>query len=206
MAVFKNDSQQYGLISKILHWLMALIMLGMIASGLFLDVAPTRELKFQVISLHKSFGVLILYLIGVRILWMAYTKKPNSIKSHAKWEKYLSKIVHLFLYIGMIGMPLSGILMSQSAGYPVGMFGVGFPTLVEKSEDLNHMTKLIHEYLAYALIIGILMHAAGAIKHHFLDKDETLKRMLMQPYVLSIGLIGLVLGVWLFAIARLLLF
>lgn len=177
----KNTKDSYGLVAKIFHWPMALIILGLILVGLYMSsIAPSPE-KLQMIYYHKSFGILILWLVGLRIIWRAFSTQPAAIENHRSWERLLAKLVHLFLYIAMIGMPLSGWLMSSAGEYPVPFFGLEMPDLVSKDPDLGKLMYNVHEVLAYMLIVVIGLHSLGALKHHFIDKDETLKRMAARP-------------------------
>ncbi|MEM8833312.1 MAG: cytochrome b [Pseudomonadota bacterium] len=202
----KNTADAYGWVSKSLHWSMALLMFGMLVGGFYFDKISYSAFQLTLLSWHKSVGLLVLYLVSGRILWIVYAKKPKVLLSHAKWEYYLSKIVHFFLYGAMIGMPVSGFIMSQSGGYPVAFFGLEMPRLMDKNENLNQLSYLIHQYLAFALIAGILLHVAGGLKHHFIDRDNTLKRMMAKPYAGFIALIGMIFGGWLAITAWLLLF
>ena len=177
----KNTKDSYGLVAKIFHWPMALIILGLILVGLYMSsVEPSPE-KLQLIYYHKSFGILILWLVGLRLIWRAFNKPPIALPNHKGWERLLAKLAHFFLYAAMIGMPLSGWLMSSAGEYPVPFFGLEMPDLVSKNPDLGSLMHSVHEVLAYMLIGVIILHSLGALKHHFMDEDETLKRMAAKP-------------------------
>jgi cytochrome b561 len=137
--------------------------------------------KFEIYGLHKSFGIIILALVIGRIIWKAINPKPMEMDTHEKWEKTLAKLAHGFLYLSMIGMPLTGWLMSSAGGHPVKLFGLELPALMEKNPDIGKLMNQTHEILSYMLIAAILLHAVGAFKHHFIDRDNTLKRMMAKP-------------------------
>lgn len=177
----KNTATQYGVISKLFHWGMALIMMGLLMVGLFMVQLEPAPFKFQVYGWHKSFGILALILVAARIAWKFSNSKIEHMATHKKWEKTLAKIAHIGLYGAMIGMPLTGWAMSSAAGYPVKLFGLTLPALVAENKALGGLMNQTHEILGYVLIATILLHAAGAFKHHFVDEDATLKRMLVKP-------------------------
>jgi len=201
-----NSRNTYGFVSKFLHWSVALIIIGLLLLGYYLDELSYSANQFTLIKLHKSFGLLILWLVAIRIIWNRINRKPEPLFSHAKWEKLLAKSVHAFLYAAIIGMPLSGWVMSMSGGYPVAFFGIDVPSFISKNSDLNKLSWQIHQILSYALIAGVLLHATGALKHHFFDKDQTLKRMVFRPKKVFIMLVVIMFIVFVGGLIRLLIF
>lgn len=198
---FKNTKDAYGIVTKMFHWSMALIILGLLLVGLYMTGMENSPQKFEVYGLHKSFGLLILWMVGLRILWRGFTVQPVAHENHAIWERILAKVTHLFLYGAMIGMPLSGWLMSSAGEYPVSFFGLQMPSLMGKDTDIAHLMKEAHEILAFTLIGAVALHAAGALKHHFMDKDSTLTRMMASPllhvgpYIIIAVLLAFAMGV-----------
>ena len=175
----KNTHTQYGAVSKTLHWLIGLTIIGLLTVGLYMEGLDASPLKFQIYGLHKAIGIIVLAAFFVRIFWRFTNIVPHALPSHKSWEKFLAHSVHLLLYVAMIGMPISGWAMSSAAGYPVDMFGLfTLPHLVEKDEGLSDLMREVHAIMGYGLIAAICLHVAGALKHHVLDKDNTLKRML----------------------------
>lgn len=154
------------------------MMLTLLAVGFYMHSLAYSPFKIELYGLHKSFGMLVLMLAGVRILWRAATSYPPEIDTHKAWEKSLSKLIHIVLYVAMIGMPLSGWLMSSAGDFPASFFGLfEWPDLVSKDKTLFDLFKEAHEIFAFALIGAVTLHMAGAFKHHFIDSDVTLKRM-----------------------------
>ncbi len=198
---FKNTKDAYGIIAKNLHWIIAFIILTLIVVGFYMGDIPYSPQKLQVYALHKSFGLLVLWLAGLRILWRFYTKLPQALESHQNWEKILARIVHVLLYFSMFGMPLSGWLMSSAGEYPVPFFGLQMPDIAPKNEELAKFGHQAHTVIAYMLIAAIGLHSLGAFKHHIIDGDITLKRMVpvygyvIWPIILIIILIIFSLGV-----------
>ncbi len=167
----------YSLLSKLIHWSTALIIAGLLCMGLYMSSLTYSPFKEQLYLLHKSFGLLVLVLLGLRVVAFLIHKKPALVQGHAKWEKMLSRGVHIFLYAALLSMPLSGWIMSSAGDYTVQFFGVPLPDIAPKNENLFDFSKEFHEILAIILIIVIGLHAMGAFKHHFIDKDQTLARM-----------------------------
>ena len=136
--------------------------------------------KMFIYNLHKSFGALVLFLVVVRIfirLSKPIPPLPNSI--HMVIKK-LAHSTHLLLYVLMILMPLSGYLMSSYFGYPVHLFGIPLPMLVEKNVDLGKFFGEAHKFLGLSFVALLSLHIGGAMKHRFFDKKENdvLKRMI----------------------------
>lgn len=172
------SSGEYRLMSKALHWVMALLILFLLPVGFFMAEMDFSPFKLQVYGLHKSFGMIVLMLVAVRILWRSLVRGPHHLATHQPWEILLAKLIHVLLYIGMLGMPLSGWLMSSAGDFPNSFFGLfDFPALTAKDEGLYKLMKLAHLLTSLALIGGVGLHVAGALKHHFIDRDETLRRM-----------------------------
>jgi cytochrome b561 len=180
---------------------MAFIILALILVGLYMGTLPYGPFKLEIYALHKSFGILILWLVGLRIVWKLFSVKIEPHANHQWWERALAKLTHIFLYIAMIGMPLSGWLMSSAGEYPVPFFGLQMPDLVDKNKELAGLMRNTHEILAYMLIVAVGLHAAGALKHHFIDKDTTLIGMMANPmrkigpYILTAIMIFFAIGV-----------
>lgn len=174
----KNNNISYGTLAKFFHWTIALLIIGLLLVGLYMGNIPNSPFKFQVYMLHKSFGLTVLWLAGLRILWRFYTHPPPVIESQKSWEKLLAKLTHTLLYIAMFGMPLSGWVMSSAGEHPVPYFGLMMPDIVGKNHDLAGLARDAHGLIANILIAAILLHAAGAFKHHIIDRDMTLNRMI----------------------------
>lgn len=174
-----NTPVSYGAVTKSFHWIIALAVVGMLFAGFFMGGIEDLTLKIKVYGWHKATGVTILTLAVLRILWHIYSKKPPYVASLKPWERMAARFLHFCLYGAMIAMPLSGWMMSSAAGRPVSFFGLfTLPDLVEKNEDIAGLMNGAHFCLAWLLIAAIVVHLSAALKHHFIDRDATLKRML----------------------------
>lgn len=184
------SDQGYNTPARFFHWGMAILIFGLLAVGLYMvSMAPGPE-KFQLYGLHKSFGLLVLWLVGLRFVWRHVSGVPEPLSTHQPWEKRLALGAHVFLYIAMLGLPLSGWLMSSAGEYPVSFFGLPMPALMAKNEFWFGVMKETHEILGFILMGVIALHGAGAFKHHFLDRDSTLDRMLPQAKRWAISVLG----------------
>ena len=160
------------------HWSIALLILGLLAVGFYMVGMEPAPFKYKIYGWHKALGITVIALAVLRIIWTLRTQKPKPLSTHKNWEKGLSKTIHIVLYLAMIGMPMSGWIMSSAGGYPVSFFGLfEVPSIVEKNKELGALANQIHEILGYVLIVCAGLHVVGALKHHVIDKDETLRRM-----------------------------
>ena len=182
---WKNTSISYGMPARGFHWLCALIIFGLIPLGFYMVSLDFSPLKLNLYWWHKSFGTLIFFLVLLRLLWRFINQQPLPLSSHKKWERILARLVHILLYIGMIGMPLSGLLMSAAADFPRPFFGLfDMPDIIPgKNKALFDLMRETHEITAYCLFSAIGLHGIGALKHHFMDRDITLSKML--PHIFS---------------------
>ena len=177
---------KYPLAIRILHWSMALIILGMIWAGWTMVSLDDRvPAKFELFyPWHKSFGMLILLLVVVRLTTRlrARASIPPLPDGLARWEARAARIGHTALYALMIIVPCMGYAMSSSFTQSDGVFffGVNLPELLPKNDARFEVFQALHRYLAYTLLAVVVLHVAGALKHRFLDKDrdnDVLSRM-----------------------------
>lgn len=173
-----NTQTQYGLVARGLHWLTAIMVLGMLLGGKVAVLLPAGGFRSMIIAGHKSIGVAILVLTIGRLLWRRFNPRPPFLSPNALFN-YTAHVLHVVLYILLILQPLSGILMSQAHGYPVAVFGLfTLPPLVWQNAALGGFFRDVHGVSALLLTLGIIVHIAAALKHHLLDRDRTLTRML----------------------------
>lgn len=169
--------QAYTRTARILHWLTAAILFGLLAVGFYMEAMSFSPFKLDLYAWHKSFGLLILLLLGVRLVWRFWHPPPATPKTHTKFEKVAAKSVHALFYVLLFAFPLSGWIMSSAGEFPVTFFGFPVPDLIGKDEYIFEISREVHEILAYTLLALIGLHLAGALKHHIIDQDTTLMRM-----------------------------
>lgn len=193
-----NNVQRYNKTAIILHWLIGLLLLGMLALGYWMHELP-KELKvasldvfnlglytvtFQeptslrtfYFNLHKSFGVTVLVLILFRVYWRLTHVAPEFPATMKAWEQKLAEATHKVLYLLMLVVPLSGFIMSVYSKYGISWFG----TLLVKGLDnpqLRDLFKEVHEVSTALLLTLVVLHVLSAIKHKVVDKDDIMQRM-----------------------------
>jgi cytochrome b561 len=175
----RNDDRHYGLIAVAIHWLMALAIIGMYPLGLYIDSLTYYDPEYRTIPhWHKSIGMLILALLLVRLVWRAVNPSPAAPAGHGAWLRLATKVGHAALYLLMLVALVSGYMISTADGAPIDVFNwfsvPALPALVENQEDVAGD---IHYWTTTALIVMAGLHALAALKHHYLDRDETLTRI-----------------------------
>ena len=174
----RSDNTGFGSITKNLHWVMAALFISVFSVGWYMDFLPLGMAKLEWMSRHKSLGVTVLMLAVLRILWRLYEPTPAALGKHPV-ERLAAKLGHLGLYAVMIAMPLTGWMMSSAANFPVSVFGLfTLPNLVAPDQGLFETLRTAHFILSWAIVVLVLGHVAAALKHHFIDRDATLRRML----------------------------
>lgn len=183
----KNTDTSYGLISKSMHWIIGGLMIFLLYLGITMEAMPPSPDKWQAYGLHKALGILVLALVIARIIWKHIAGKMPPIETHKSWERMLSTAVHVLLYLGMIGLPLSGWVMSSAGGHPIHFFGLfEVPPIVGENKEIGDIAHSIHGLAGSAIIAAIALHFIGAAKHHILDKDSTVMRMVSKNRVISL--------------------
>lgn len=195
-----HDSTRYTKTAKVLHWLIAIAIFGMFALGWYMSELPkeapkqiaydlfdwgifTWQLAEEVsprtfyFNLHKSIGVTIFALILLRIFWRITHKAPAMLASYKVWESKLANNVHRILYVLMVALPLSGIIMAVASKYGIKWFGLEFIAGLD-NKPLREAFKEVHEIVGIIILLVIILHIVGALKHKFIDKDKTMSRML----------------------------
>lgn len=170
---------EYSKGSKFFHWLIAITLIGMLAGSFFLEDLPESYIS-TAFMFHKSIGITILCLMLIRLFWIMYSGRPELPPSTPLWEVFLSKFVQYSLYVFVIIQPLVGWIMSVAAdripSY-FGLFALPFPG-ISPNKDLAKVLNITHTRVAWIIIFLVVLHIAGALKHHFINKDAVLRRMM----------------------------
>lgn len=180
-----NSEMRYGAVAKTLHWttallILTLIPLGMIAEELPYETSAELATKTFAFSLHKTLGVAVFFVALIRILWALTQKKPGLLNADKPLEATLAETVHWLLYGSLVLVPLTGWVHHAAVdGYaPIWWpFGQNLP-FVAKDAALSETASVLHEIFGKVLIVSLILHIAGAVKHHVIDRDPTLLRML----------------------------
>lgn len=174
-----NTEHSYGSASKFFHWLIGLMIIGLLGVGIWMTDLENGPFKFQVYGIHKAMGIIVLTLATLRLLWRLRQVTPLLPESTSLWQKKASQYAHVALYVVMFMMPLSGWAMSNAAGYQVSVFGLfTMPNIVSANPKMRTLFGNIHTACGYAAIGLVALHVGAALQHHFLKRDDVLKRML----------------------------
>ncbi|TPH12493.1 cytochrome b [Litorilituus lipolyticus] len=179
--MIKNTEQSYGLIAIILHWVMAIVIFGLFGLGLYMVELSYYDAWYKgSLDLHKSIGSLLAILLLIRVFWRTVNLQPeHADSSAASIEVKAAYFGHLALYILMFLLMLSGYLISTADGRAIEVFNVfSLPALPFSIDNQEDIFGEIHFYLAWTLIVLATGHGFAALKHHFINKNNTLKRML----------------------------
>jgi len=172
-------SERYTPAAIALHWIVALLILANLALGLYTVDLPLSPAKLRNFSYHKWIGVTVFMLAAARLLWRLGHAPPRPPAAMPPWERRTAAFTHALLYFLFFAAPLTGWLFSSAAGFQTVYLGVvPIPDLLSKDKALADALKLAHKSINYTLAAVIVLHAAAALKHHFIDKDDVLRRML----------------------------
>ena len=177
-----GDSQAgYGLVTRLTHWIMALAIPAMFALGLWMVTLNYYSPYYRTApDIHRSVGMLLLFFLVLRFLWRLANARPGD-EELKPYERVASRWVHWGFYVLLFALMVSGYLISTADGRPIEVFDwFSVPSLVQQ-KGLEDSAGEVHEILAYATMALLVLHAAAALKHHFIDRSSILKRMWSGP-------------------------
>ena len=175
----KNDESRYGAVAQFFHWIIVILIIVQYTLANQADKLPLGSAKIAMLARHKSFGITILALVLLRLVWRWLGDKPMNPPGMARWQTISARISHIALYALLIATPLAGWLMSSARNFPVSWFGlVTLPDFIAPSRPAYEFLHEAHELMAATLFCLALLHVAAALKHHFIDRDNVLRRML----------------------------
>ena len=177
-----NSPDRYGWIAIFLHWISALAVIGLFAVGYWMvDLNYYSEWYRTAPHYHKSAGILLAVLTLARLIWKVKSTSPSGIGN--KLERASAKVAHVLLYALLVALFVSGYLISTADGRGIDVFNwFSLPSAGELFDNQEDLAGNVHEWLAYGLIALAAIHALAALKHHFIDKDSTLKRMIKPTH------------------------
>ena len=178
--MLKNSQDRYGVVSRALHWLMALLLIALFAVGWYITEIsyynPWYKLSFD---LHKSFGMVALLLGILRIGWIIYNPAPALPETMEPWAQLAAKGGHYALYLMMLLIPVSGYLISTADGQGIIVFDLfEVPALLPPVKGMEDLAGWAHYLLAFGTAWLVLAHMIAALKHQYVDRDGTLDKML----------------------------
>jgi len=174
---WRNTNHRYGLISIALHWVMAILVIALFALGKYMITLDYYHPMYLALpEWHRGLGVLTALLLVMRLLWRWSNPLPDL--SGRPWEKPLARLVHRLFYVLLLAIVISGYLISTADGHALAVFGWFDIPALTRGANLEDRAGAVHNFLAWLLAFMLAMHVGGALKHHFIDKDATLMRML----------------------------
>ncbi|MEM7404541.1 MAG: cytochrome b [Pseudomonadota bacterium] len=176
--MFRSDSGNWGLAARGLHWLMAAAIVGMLVLGHVMVEYPMSVTKLKLYAWHKSIGVTILALLLIRMLWRVIDERPQLPDGMGRAARRLARLTHVLLYLLMLVVPLSGLLINTASGFPLNVFGLfKIPPLMASDEQWQLVGEWAHVIAGSVLAALVIGHVAAALHHHFVRRDDLLKRM-----------------------------
>jgi len=176
----RNSPARYGWVSIVLHWGVALVVFGLFALGLWMvGLDYYSAWRKDAPDLHKSIGITLFAVMLVRIVWRLVSPPPPPLASYSRMTRIGAAFGHAFLYLGLFAVMIAGYLISTADGVGIPVFGLfEIPAVVSGLPDQADTAGVVHLYLAWVLVVFAGLHGAAALKHHFIDRDVTLTRML----------------------------
>ena len=173
-----NSTSSWGTTAKLFHWLIAVLIFAQFGLGWWATLLKLSPLKINLFVWHKSIGMLILVLVIARLLWRCMNPTPTLPADTPDWERFAARASHLLLYVLMLALPLSGWLLNSAAGVPFRIFRlIPLPSLIAPDKHIAEMAALVHLLLFLALAALLLVHIGAALRHHFIKRNDVLRRM-----------------------------
>lgn len=174
-----NDDRTFGWISIVLHWLVAVAVFVLFGLGLYMvDLTYYDQWYRLAPHIHKSIGLLLLATMVFRFVWRIASPPPATLPTHKSWEKISAHAAHALLYVLLFVAMISGYLISTADGSSIDVFNwFSVPSVTGRQQGMEELAGEVHYWSTWAIVILAGIHALGAFKHHILDRDETLRRM-----------------------------
>jgi cytochrome b561 len=175
----KNPPTRYTAVAQLFHWIIAALIVTQFVLAWTADDLPLGAHKLALLARHKSFGMTVLMLAILRLIWRFKNPPPELPVGMTPIERRLARATHVAFYVLLFAMPLTGWMMSSAKNYSVSWFGLfTWPNLIAKNETAFNFLKSTHDYLSDALFVIAVLHILAALKHHFWNKDDVFLRML----------------------------
>ena len=176
---------RYALLQRIIHWLMALIVLALLAGGLTIGLLGFQgvtdllgnQMRDTLYEYHKTFGLIVLGLMVIRLFVRMELGRPHYDPPLPLWKKLVSSLVHYGLYLALFAMPILGWLATDASDYPVEFFSWNLPQFIAKDEAMGKALYAAHETVGWIIVVLVVLHIGGALKHWLIDKDGVARRM-----------------------------
>jgi cytochrome b561 len=177
--MIRNTKDSFGSVAKTFHWVIAIGIVCMLGVGLLMVSMEPSPSKMALYGLHKATGAVLLILIILRFTWRLLNPVPQLPKTLHPWHHYMAKLSPIALYTLLFLIPISGFTLSDTAGYPIDVYGLfTLPMILPKNMEVSKIAAMVHNYAAFTLIGVLGLHISAAFYHHFILKTNVLKRML----------------------------
>jgi cytochrome b561 len=175
----QNSPNRYGAVAQSFHWIIAGLIVTQFTLAWMADDLPLGMRKLALLARHKSFGMTILMLAVLRLAWRLFNRPPELPAHMSTLEQRLARAMHILFYGFLFAMPLTGWLMSSAKNFSVSWFGFfTWPDLISPDEKAFDLLRTTHDTLSWLLFTAAILHILAALKHHFWDGDDVLRRML----------------------------
>lgn len=177
--MIRNTDDSWGSPAKFFHWTVAVLVLAQFALGPAAVAARLSPLKLNLFVWHKSIGILILLLMGLRLVWRLTHPSPALPDTMPAWERHAAHFNHALMYATLVAMPLSGWVINSAANIPLRIFWwIPLPAIVGPDKATAALSASVHLLLFFALVVLLLFHVGAALRHHWVRRNDVLMRML----------------------------
>lgn len=175
-----NSPQSYGWVTVVMHWVVAVVIIGLFALGYWMVGLSYYDPWYKTgPDVHRSIGILLFIAMLARLAWRVLTPSPNPVPGHRRWEVSAAHAAHWLLYLLIFVAMISGYLISTADGTAIQVFDwFDVPSLTGRVQGMEDSAGIVHYWSTWSLIVLAGVHALAALKHHFVDRDPTLTRML----------------------------
>lgn len=175
--MLKNSREQYGVIAKSMHWLMALLFIGMFIIAYIMINISKSDFRMSLYDVHKATGMLLFALVAARLAWRFINIQPSLPTATPRWQRKLASANILGLYFIMITMPLTGFLTSTLGGHIISFYGIFHIAPLGSSHAISQLFANAHEWLSYAMLVLFGFHLTASGFHHFVKKDDVFTKI-----------------------------
>ena len=177
--IIRNTGAQFGIVSRLLHWLLAGAMLTLIPLGWYLTQLDNETVRYwRLLELHETIGLVLFIFLLFKLAWKFTSPNPAPVPGLAPWERKLARVVHSYFLFAFVIIPVSGYIFVASGNDPIELYRViVLPALDPISKSTSDLLYNFHFYGAYSCTVLVLVHIIAALKHHIIDKNDVLRRM-----------------------------
>jgi cytochrome b561 len=176
--MLKNTENSFGSVTRVIHWVMSVLIITMLTVGFTMVNMEPSDLKWQIYAAHKACGLVVLFLAILRVLWIFTNPQVEVSFELPSWQRLSARFNHNLIYILLILMPASGALMTLTGGHDIDFFGVFTVKSFMENKEYSKIFWNVHVGCAFLLIASSIVHIAAALYHHFIRKDNVLMRMI----------------------------